>query len=108
MGMEVTVWAILMLIACDLPAVRKLLGLGSHSGYHSCSKCDKEFSSIETDADGKQRKRVYCNDFEVGSQRRTRDGHIAGARRWQDAATDLAAERVRQKTGYRYIHSSLP
>ncbi len=38
-----TVRAALLLVCCDLPAVRKLAGFQSHSAYAACSRCDRLF-----------------------------------------------------------------
>jgi hypothetical protein len=38
--------AALSLVACDLPAARKVLGMTSYISTNACGKCDTKFASI--------------------------------------------------------------
>jgi len=40
-------FAALLLVACDVPAARKLCGFLGHGAKRGCSKCKKEFISGE-------------------------------------------------------------
>lgn len=43
LGNPVLVRAVLICLACDIPASRKVSGFLSHSAFHACSRCLKEF-----------------------------------------------------------------
>ena len=46
-GRSVMVRAALLCLACDIPASRKVSGFMSHSAFHACSRCLKEFPTAK-------------------------------------------------------------
>ena len=87
-------FAVLILVACDQPALRALLSFSGYTSYWACTRCDFLF----TDADAKQ---PVFNFFDVDCRRRTVEQHRNAARIYEQAKTKDAQENVRKEFGFR-------
>jgi hypothetical protein len=61
----------------------------------------KENGEPEVNKKGEQKKKPYCNDFDMQSPRRTHDGHEKASTLWANAHSDDCADKIRKNTGYR-------
>ncbi|KAI7957548.1 hypothetical protein MJO28_004643 [Puccinia striiformis f. sp. tritici] len=93
-GLEIKV--ALISAVCDLPAIRKLIGYGSHSARHFCSFCYLEDCEINS---------LDCTSW----KKRTIQGHRAESEAWKSAKTHAERETLFKKSGVRYsILNELP
>ena len=67
--------AALIPVICDLPAARRVAGLGGHSSGHFCSECLLKLDDINN---------LECHTW----PRRDYQSHIQHAQKWKDAATE--------------------
>ncbi|KAG1167803.1 hypothetical protein G6F71_009386 [Rhizopus microsporus] len=75
--------AAVTLVACDLPAARKLCGFTSPSSNCACHKCQNQFGSLMTD-----RHRRNFTNFDVSTWiPRTLENHRRNALLWKRAPT---------------------
>ena len=91
-----TLFVILMLVACDQPALRALLSFSGFKSYWACTKCDTLFT------DGHTRKPIFSifhHDIDCGS--RTVAQHRFAATEYRKAKNASEQERVRSGTGFR-------
>ena len=90
--------AAVTLVACDLPAARKLCGFTSPSSNCACHKCQNQFGSLMTD-----RHRRNFTNFDVSTWiPRTLENHRRNALLWKRAPTAAAKQRVESAYGTRY------
>lgn len=83
--------AALTLVACDIPAARKLCGFTSHSSAHACHKCEMMFNN-----------RDFSNFDMSGWTSRTKASNEHYAQLWFDASTTLERERLEREHGTRW------
>ena len=91
-----TLFVILMLVACDQPALRALLSFSGFKSYWACTKCDTLFT------DGITRKPIFSifhHDFTCGS--RTVAQHRIAATEYRKAKNPSEQDRVRSGKGFR-------
>jgi len=84
------VQGVLLLVSCDAPGLRKLLGFaGGKAKDHFCTKCFCKLSEI--------------NEYRCDHERRTADMHRWCGKIWRDGYEDAKkAEAAWQEYGYRY------
>ena len=93
---EVTVRAALLMVACDIPAARKVSGFTSHNSTRACYKCVRNFTRSET------ANRLDYSGFDVTTWIPTTwQQNVEDAQRWL-AAQNLAERRqLERETGVR-------
>lgn len=81
--------AALIPVVCDLPAARRVAGLGGHSATFFCSECLQTLNDI--------------NNLDTASWKaRTYDEHCKHAQDWKDAPNESQREEVFQKYGAKW------
>ena len=104
-GDDMFVWALVMCVACDIPALRKFLSIDGHSSYFMCSKCDKKFVGTKLRlGESVPAPDASDDDYKLNGRRRTRERHRVQGKKWLEAATDVDAEKIRKEHGFRYDH----
>jgi len=79
----------LLPVICDLPAARRVAGLGGHASGHFCSECLLKLEDI--------------NNLESDTwQKRDYQSHMQHAQRWKDAETETERTRVFQEYGAKW------
>ena len=76
-------------VICDLPAARRVAGLGGHSSGHFCSECLLKLADINNLDSHTWRPRDYAS-------------HMQHAQRWKDAATESERTGVFQEYGAKW------
>lgn len=94
-----TVKAALTMVACDLPATRKVIGMTSYNSANACSKCNHLFQSIQ----GHPYRRNFADaprndDWIV----RDADTHRRNADIWLRTPTAAARAELEKSNGVRY------
>ncbi|KAJ3567228.1 hypothetical protein NP233_g6497 [Leucocoprinus birnbaumii] len=83
------VFAVIIPLVCDLPATRKVAGLGGHTFSCFCSECMLTHDDIE--------------NIDIKSwERRTQENHREMAHRWKAAKTKAAQKSIFDETGVRW------
>lgn len=87
----------LLLVACDIPACRKVCGFTSHASANACNKCNQKFKKVNGLFD-------FSEGYENFDrwQLRTKEGNRADAERWLNARTPDERSEVERQTGTRY------
>ncbi|KAG2191172.1 hypothetical protein INT47_007909, partial [Mucor saturninus] len=95
----VTVKAALTMVACDLPATRKVIGMTSHNSTNACNYCTHLFESIP----GHTHRRNYA-DAPRNDDWIVRDPvtHRLDAEIWKRATTATARTNLEKTNGVRY------
>ncbi|KAG2190817.1 hypothetical protein INT47_012014 [Mucor saturninus] len=95
----VTIKAALTMVACDLPAARKVIGMTSHNSINACNQCTHLFKSIP----GHPHQRNFAAAPRDGTLV-TRDAasHRVDAEIWKNTATASGRTELEQKNGVRY------
>ena len=89
-------FAALLLVACDVPAARKLCGFLGHGAKRGCSKCKKEFIPGKHFGD-----KMNFGGFE-NCLHRTNEGHRSEAQEILQEDTYQGREKKQTKYGTRY------
>lgn len=94
-----TIRAALTMVACDLPAARKVIGMTSHNSTYACSKCDHAFENVP----GHEHNRDFSNgpyaDTWIPRDNAT---HRRNAQLWLQGSTLSARTAMEKKTGTRW------
>lgn len=98
-GLPTTVWAVLVLVACDSPAMRALLGFTGHASYETCTKCRSRGTLVKKP--GATVARPYNPDIAMEAAARTREEHVRYGAAWSRANTSKARDDVVSQHGYR-------
>ena len=94
-GMLVTIHAVLLCVACDIPASRKTCGFLSHSASKGCSKCLKVFPYDVV------MRRLNFSGFDA-CPTRTHAQHVASAMQTLKAKSQTERDAMESSTGSRY------
>ncbi|KAG2192124.1 hypothetical protein INT47_010712, partial [Mucor saturninus] len=87
----------LLMLACDIPACRKVAGFAAHSSGHACNKCEGEFPLVEGKPD-------FSGINTVASKwpERSKASNLRAALRWRNATTEKEREDLVKANGTRY------
>lgn len=97
-GNEVLVRAALLLVACDIPAARKVCGFTGIRSFYACHKCDRKFEALQTDP----RQRNFSG-FDFGSWvPRKKEANALQAKTWKNAATQAERNTLERQNGTRW------
>lgn len=94
-----TVKAALTMIACDLPATRKVIGMTSYNSTNACSKCNHIFESIPGHPLQRNFSAAPRNDDWTIRDAAT---HRENADVWLNTSTAVARSNLEKKNGVRY------
>ena len=98
-GMSRLVRAVLVLVACDSPAMRALMGFSGHSSYQNCTKCHTRGVSV-TKA-GASKPKPYGTDIEMAAKARTDADHRRFGTAWLRCNIKTDRTVILQEHGYR-------
>lgn len=99
---SVIIRACLMVVCCDLPAVRKLCGFAGHSAIHGCSKCNRTFPSGVF-----EHKLDYSGYNRENWQARTLAEHNRQSHDYREAKTKTERQLAFSQSGVRFSVLSL-
>ncbi|KAG2200645.1 hypothetical protein INT47_005801 [Mucor saturninus] len=87
----------LLMLACDIPACRKVAGFAAHSSGHVCNKCEGKFPLVEGKPD-------FSGINTVASKwpERSKASNLRAALRWRNATTEKEREDLVKANGTRY------
>ena len=92
---DIILFVVLILIACDQPALRALLSFSGYTSYWACTRCDHLFTNPD-------KTKPAFNYFDVNCKRRTVEQHREAATRYFNANTKDEQEVIRKQTGFRF------
>ena len=92
-----TLRAAILCLSSDIPATRKLLGFVGHSATLGCSKCLKEFPSLEC-----KKKRDYSGIDREKWKKRTNSDHREAAETYRNASSEAEQTVISSSKGVRY------
>ena len=92
-----TVRAALLMVACDIPATRKVSGFTAHNSVRACYKCDRSFEVTPGTT------QVDFSGFDVSTWRaNTREQNFFGAGAWKRAVNKAEQDQVERQWGARW------
>ena len=95
---SITVKCAIGCLSCDIPASRKVAGFIGHSGRLGCSKCFKEFKSVDGFGGN-----LDCSGFNRQEwPKRSNVQHRMDVRRVQSCTSKTAREKMESELGCRY------
>ncbi|KAG2192664.1 hypothetical protein INT47_009234 [Mucor saturninus] len=93
----VRIRAALFVVACDIPAARKVCGFTSHTSTNACHKCNRQFTRLAGTSS------VDYSGFDFSKWLlRTRDDNRKDAEVWRNAATQTERQRLEVASGVRW------
>ncbi|KAG2191745.1 hypothetical protein INT47_003105 [Mucor saturninus] len=92
-----TIRAALFMVACDIPAARKVCGFTSHTSTNACHKCKRQFSRLAGTSS------VNYSGFDFSKWLlRTKNDNCKDAEVWRNATTKTERHRLEVENGVRW------